>query len=131
MDWSDCLVALSLLATHFRKSGHTRLIRVCFSFSQYFGQAFSLLSPRPHPLPVPFDSPHFLLSSGSFNMALSRANYALKENACTAGYNKITLPVKDTVNPLSHQVLASLNFFNCTQALAPVKIKNRHQLKHF
>ena len=34
----------------------------------------------------PFDSPHFLLSSGSFNMALSRANCALKENACTAGY---------------------------------------------
>ena len=31
------------------------------------------------------DSPHFLLSSGSFNMALSRANCALKENACTAG----------------------------------------------
>ena len=30
------------------------------------------------------DSPH-LLSSGSFNMALSRANCALKENACTAG----------------------------------------------
>ena len=44
---------------------------------------FSLLSPRP--LPAPFDSPHFLLSSGSFNMAFSRANCALKENACTAG----------------------------------------------
>ena len=44
----------------------------------------SLLSPRP--LPAPFDSPHLLLSSGSFNMARSRANCALKENACTAGY---------------------------------------------
>ena len=43
----------------------------------------------------------------------------------------MTIPVKDTVNPLSHQVLASLNFFNCTQALAPVKVKNRHQLKTF
>ena len=47
--------------------------------------AFSLLSPRP--LPAPFDSPHFLLSSGSFNVALSRANCALKEKACTAGYS--------------------------------------------
>ena len=46
---------------------------------------FSLLSPRP--LPSPFDSHYFLLSSGSFNMALSRANCALIENACTAGYN--------------------------------------------
>ena len=43
----------------------------------------------------------------------------------------MTIPVKDTVKPLSHQVLASLNFFNCTQALAPVKVKNRHQLKTF
>ena len=40
----------------------------------------------PRPLPAPFDSPYLLLSSGSFNMALSRANCALKENACTAGY---------------------------------------------
>ena len=47
--------------------------------------AFSLLSPRP--LPAPFDSPHLLLSSGSFNVALSRANCALKEKACTAGYS--------------------------------------------
>ena len=29
--------------------------------------------PIPRPLPAPFDSPDFLLSSGSFNMALSRA----------------------------------------------------------
>ena len=83
LDWSDCLVVLLLSATHFRKSGHARLIRGCFSFSQCFREAFSLLSPRP--LPSPFDSPHFLLSSGSFNMALSPANCALKENACTAG----------------------------------------------
>jgi len=45
--------------------------------------AFSLLSSRP--LPAPFDSLHLLLSLGSFNMALSRANCALKEIACTAG----------------------------------------------
>ena len=51
------------------------------------GRGFSLLSPRP--LPAPFDSPHLLLSSGSFNMALSRANCALKENACTVGYNML------------------------------------------
>ena len=43
------------------------------------GEKNSLLSPRP--LPAPFDSPHLLLSSGSLNMALSRANWALKENA--------------------------------------------------
>ena len=53
-------------------------------FHSVFGQAFSLLSPRP--LPAPFDSPHLLLSLGSFNVALSRANCALKENACTAGW---------------------------------------------
>ena len=35
---------------------------------------------------APFNSPHFALSSGSFNMTLSRANCAPKENACTAGY---------------------------------------------
>ena len=28
---------------------------------------------------------------------------------------------KDAANPLSHQEMASLNFFNRTQALAPVK----------
>ena len=33
-------------------------------------------------------------------------------------------PVKDTANPLSHHVIASSNFFNCTQALAPVNTKS-------
>ena len=81
--WSDCLVVSLLSATHFRKSGHVRLIRGCFSFSQYFrAGVFSSLS---RPLPAPLYSPHLLLSSGSSNMALSRANWALKENACTAG----------------------------------------------
>ena len=47
------------------------------------------LSSLPAPLPAPFDSPHFLLSSGSFNMTLSWANCALKENACTAGYHSL------------------------------------------
>ena len=84
LDWSACLVVLLLSATHFLKSGHACLIRGCFSFLQFFGQAFSLLSPRL--LPAPFDSSHFLLYSGSFNMALSRANCAPQENACTAGY---------------------------------------------
>ena len=36
LDWSDCLVVLLLSATHFRKSGHARLIRGCFSFSHCF-----------------------------------------------------------------------------------------------
>ena len=72
LDWSDCLVVLLLSATHFRKSGHVRLIRGCFSFSQCFRQAFSLLSPRP--IPAPFNSPHLLLYSGSFNMALQHGS---------------------------------------------------------
>ena len=48
LDWSDCLVVLLLLATHFLKSGHARLIRGCFSFSQCFrAGVFSSLSPPP------------------------------------------------------------------------------------
>ena len=48
LDWSDCLVVLLLSATHFRKSGHARLIRGCFSFSQCFrAGVFSSLSPPP------------------------------------------------------------------------------------
>ena len=86
LDWSDCLVVFLLSATHFRNSGHPRLIRGCFSFSKCFrAGVFSSLS---RPLPAPFDSPHLLLSSGSFNMALSRANCAIMENACTAGKNE-------------------------------------------
>ena len=47
-DWSDCLVVLLLLATHFRKSGHARLIRGCFSFSQCFrAGVFPFLSTPP------------------------------------------------------------------------------------
>ena len=83
LDWRVSLVVLLLSATHFWKSGHARLIR-CFSLSQCFWAGiFSSLS---RPLPAAFDSPHLLLSSGSFKMALSQANCALKENACTAGY---------------------------------------------
>ena len=41
-----CFVLLA--ATHFRKSDHARLIRGCFSFSQYFrAGVFSSLSPPP------------------------------------------------------------------------------------
>ena len=48
LDWGDCLVVLLLSATHFRKSGHARLIRGCFSFSQCFrAGVFSSLSPPP------------------------------------------------------------------------------------
>ena len=36
-------------------------------------------------------------------------------------YFQVSIPVKDTANPLSHHALASLNFFNWMQALAPVK----------
>ena len=50
--WDLRLVVLLLLATHFRKSSHTRLIRGCFSFSQYFqaGIFYSLSPPPPHSL---------------------------------------------------------------------------------
>ena len=51
--------------------------------------------PSPHPLPAPFDSPYLLLSSGSFNIALSRANCALKENACTAGYDGVGREIRE------------------------------------
>ena len=39
---------------------------------------------------------------------------------------KISLSIleKDTTNPLSHQVMASSNFFNLKQALAPVSIQS-------
>ena len=48
LNWSDCLVVLLLSATHFRKSGHARLIRGCFSFSQCFrAGVFSSLFPPP------------------------------------------------------------------------------------
>ena len=40
-------------------------------------------------------------------------------------YFKTSIPVKDTANPLSHHTLASLNFFNWMQALAPVKAKKK------
>ena len=89
LDWSDCLVVLLLSATHFRKSGHACLIRGVSHFHSVFVRAFSLLSPRP--LPASFGSPHLLLTSGSFNMAHSRANCGLKENACTAGYPCVAL----------------------------------------
>ena len=52
LDWNDCLVVSLLLATHFRKSSHARLIRGCFSFSQCFqaGIFYSLSPPPPRSL---------------------------------------------------------------------------------
>ena len=61
---------------------------------------FSLLSRRP--LPAPFDSPYLLLSSGSLNMALSLANCALKENACTAGYQNTSYSGKEVTKALGN-----------------------------
>ena len=49
LDWSDCFVGLLLSATHFRKSGHARLIRRCFK--RFRAGVFSSLSPPPPPLP--------------------------------------------------------------------------------
>ena len=83
LDWSDCLVVLLLSATHFRKRGHARLIRGCFSFSQCFrAGVFCSLSPPPPRSLWLAPSPPLL---GKFQLALSRANCALKENACAAG----------------------------------------------
>ena len=70
LDWSGCFVVVG------------------YSFPEERSRVFSsrrFLFSLPAPYSAPFDSPHFLLSSGSFNMALSRANCALKESACTAG----------------------------------------------
>ena len=79
LDWSDCLVVLLLSATHFRKSGHARLIRGCFSFSQCFlASVFCSLSPPP-PRSL-WNSPHLLVSSGSFN--IKRGIYDLSELFC-------------------------------------------------
>ena len=93
LDWSDCLVVLLLSATHFRKSGHARLIRGCFSFSQCFrAGVFSSLSPPPPrslwlaPFPPLFGK----FQHGAF---ASKNICAPEENACTAGY---TLAVNKT-----------------------------------
>ena len=94
LDWSDCLVVLLLSATHFRKSGHARLIRGCFSFSQCFrAGVFSSLSPPPPrslwlaPFPPLF---------GKFQHG------ALKENACTAGYHGYHMVTRW---PIKHKLL--------------------------
>ena len=53
---------------------------------------FSLLSPRP--LPAPFDSPHFLLTSGSG--AFASKSPAQRQNACTAGYVRLVWSLSGT-----------------------------------
>ena len=75
-------VCFVIVGYSFRKSGHARLIRGCFSFSQCFGAGvFSSLSPPP-PRSL-WLAPSPPLFGGSFNMA--RETCAFKENACTAG----------------------------------------------
>ena len=79
LEWSDGFVVLLLSATQFRKSGHARLIRGCFSFSECFwAGVFSSLSPLPPRSLWLAPSPP-LFTSGSFNMALSRANLRSKK----------------------------------------------------
>ena len=86
LDWSDCFVVFLLSATHFRKSGHARLIRGCFSFSQCFRASvfYSLSLPPTHSLRLAPFSPLF----GKFQHgAFVRKNIcAPEEKACTAGY---------------------------------------------
>ena len=54
-----------------------------------------------------------------------------KEESRSGNYfqmeNMLITPVKDTANPFSHQVMASLNCFNWKQAVAPrTDKKTRH-----
>ena len=89
-NWSDCLVVLLLSATHFRKSGHARLIRGCFSFSQCVRAGlFSSLSlpPPPPPRSLWLDPSPPLF--GKFQHGASKY-CALKKTACTAGYENVT-----------------------------------------
>ena len=46
------------------------------------------------------------------------------ERIFTKIYFQLSIPIKDTANPLSHHTLASSNLFNWMQAFAPVKAKN-------
>ena len=90
LDWSDCFVVLLLSATHFQKSGHKRLIRRCFTFSQCFQAGvflFSLATPFPLPPPpslwlTPFPPLFRKFQHGTF---ASKNICTPKENACTAG----------------------------------------------
>ena len=80
-------------------------------------------SPRMrHPLPAPFDSPHLLLSLGSFNVALSRANWAFKENACTAGYFS-----RKRNNHSQRQQMVKPRALACTVAYAKLKKRNNER----
>ena len=88
--WSDCFVVFLLSATHFRKSGHARLIRGCFSFSQCFrAGVFSSLSQSPPrslwlaPFPPLF----------GFNMALSQAKTFACIGICKIWRNDCKSPV--------------------------------------
>ena len=75
LDWSDCLVVLLLSATHFRKSGHTRLIRGCFSFSVFSGRRFLFSLPVPSSLPLtrPISSSLRELSTWRFREQIARS----------------------------------------------------------
>ena len=61
LNWSVCFVVLLLSANHFPTSGHARLIRGCFSFSQCFwaGVFSSLSLPPPHSLWLASSPPLF------------------------------------------------------------------------
>ena len=76
LDWSDCLVLLLLSATHFRKSGHARLIRGCFSVSQCF-RAGVFSSPSPLPLTRPISSSLQEVSTCRFREQIARSKKRL------------------------------------------------------
>ena len=82
--WSDCLVVLLLAATHFRKIGHARLIKGCFSFSQCFqaGVFSSLSLPYPRSLWLaPFPPLFGKFQHGAFVSKLHAQRHARAEHA--------------------------------------------------
>ena len=65
------LIVLLLSAAHFWKSGHARLIRGCFSFSQCF--LLSLPAPSPLPLTHPISSSRRDVSTWHFREQIARS----------------------------------------------------------
>ena len=84
LDWSNCLVILLLSATHFRKSGHVRLIRGCI-FTAFSGRHFLFSLPAPSPLPLtrPISSSLQKVSTRCFRkqIACPKKTPALQANA--------------------------------------------------
>ena len=76
LDRSVCLVVLLLSATHFRNSGHARLIRGWFLiFTVFSGRRFLFSLPHPSPLPLtrPISSSLRGVSTWRFRQQIARS----------------------------------------------------------